>query len=168
MDRLWAPWRVKYLTEVIDKTKGCVFCDIAKSKEDQKNFVFVRRTHCYAVLNLYPYNNGHSMVLPYRHVNDLSKLTSEESQELFELLTYVKELLDETLSPNGYNIGINLGRVAGAGFPGHIHVHIVPRWKGDANFMPVVAGVKVISQSMKMLYGKLVKAHQKRIKKKTK
>lgn len=168
MDKLWAPWRVKYITQ-IGKTKGCVFCRIIADKKDKKNLIFVRGKLCFAVLNLYPYNNGHSLVLPYRHVNDLNKLTPEESREFFDLLNDTRTLLDKVLKPTGYNIGLNLGRAAGAGFPGHLHIHIVPRWKGDVNFMPVVAGTKVISQSMQVLYEDLSREHgrlrkQKRLK----
>ncbi len=163
MDKLWAPWRVNYVTSVVKKTKGCVFCDILKEKKDTQNYIFIRTKHCFAVLNIYPYNNGHILVLPNRHVNDLRKLTADEKQELFTLLEDVQDLTDEVLKPGGYNIGINLGRTAGAGFPGHLHIHVVPRWRGDSNFMPVVANTKVISQSLKVLHKKLLDAHTQRV-----
>ena len=162
MDKLWAPWRVKYITQIIDKTKGCIFCAMIREKKDKKNFIFVRTKYCFGVLNIYPYNNGHVLILPIRHVNDLSKLWKEEREDVLELLNYVKALLDQVLKPTGYNIGMNLGRIAGAGFPGHLHIHLVPRWKGDVNFMPVVGKIKVISQSLKVLYEKLSQAHKKR------
>ncbi len=166
MDKLWAPWRVKYVTELIGKTKGCVFCRMLKEKNDKKNLIFVRSALSFGVLNLFPYNNGHVLILPNRHVNDLSKLSEEEIMDLFRLLNYVKGLLQKALKPAGYNIGINLGRAAGAGFPGHLHVHVVPRWKGDVNFMPVVAQTKVISQSLKVLHEKLTQQHALESKKK--
>lgn len=159
MDKLWAPWRVKYVTEMIGKTKGCVFCNMLKERKDKKNLIVVRTKLSFTVLNLFPYNNGHVLVLPKRHVADLSKLTEEETIDLFRLLNYSKGLLDKTLKPAGYNVGMNLGRVAGAGFPGHLHIHIVPRWKGDSNFMPVIAGTKVISQSLQILHEKLSLQH---------
>lgn len=159
MDKLWAPWRVKYVTEMIGKTKGCVFCRMLKEKKDKKNLILIRTKLSFTVLNLFPYNNGHVLVLPNRHVADLSKLTEEENTDLFRLLNYTKSLLDKTLKPAGYNIGMNLGRVAGAGFPGHLHIHIVPRWKGDSNFMPVIGETKVISQSLKILHEKLSRQH---------
>ena len=162
MDKLWAPWRVKYVTKLIGKTKTNIFGRIAKSKNDRKNLVFVRTRLSYSVLNLYPYNNGHALVIPVRGVTDLKKLTREEREDLFDLLEYTKELLDEVLKPAGYNIGINLGREAGAGFPRHLHIHIVPRWKGDVNFMPVITGTKIISQSLARLYELLVAAHHRR------
>lgn len=158
MDKLWAPWRMTYVTKLIGKAQRCVFCRILKEKKDQKNFIFLRSRHCFAVLNIYPYNNGHSLVMPYRHVNDISKLTPAEEKDLWKVLLHTQELLKRTLAPTGYNIGINLGRAAGAGFPGHVHVHIVPRWAGDVNFMPVTAETKVISRSLQELYKRLVAA----------
>lgn len=155
MDKLWAPWRLKYVSKLIGKTKHCVFCRILKDQKDKKNYIFLRGRYCFAVLNIYPYNNGHSLVMPYRHVNDISKLTSSEQQDLWKVLLQTQQLLDKVVSPQGYNIGINLGRAAGAGFPGHVHVHIVPRWSGDVNFMPITAGTKVISQSLSALYSGL-------------
>jgi len=165
MDKLWAPWRVNYITSATEKTKGCIFCQMLKKKDDHQHLIFTRTEHCFAVLNLYPYNNGHALILPYRHVNDLSKLKPEELADFIVLLNSTKTLLDRTLSPQGYNIGMNIGKAAGAGVPGHIHIHIVPRWKGDVNFMPVTADTKVISQSLRELFDLLVKAQQdKRIK----
>ncbi len=163
MDKLWAPWRSQYLTIIGDqktKKKGCLFCRIAQENTDLKNAVFVRWTHCYAVLNIYPYNNGHSLIVPYRHVRDLSQLKQEERLELFDLMEYVKGLLVRELKPDGFNIGMNIGKAAGAGVPGHIHMHIVPRWSGDINFMPVICQTKVISQSLKELYKRLASAHR--------
>ncbi len=162
MDKLWAPWRIKYITGLIHKQKGCVFCRINKAKKDKKHFVFIRAEYCFAVLNIYPYNNGHVLILPYRHVNDLSKLHKKESADFWNLLNDTKGLLDEVLKPDGYNIGINLGKIAGAGFPGHLHIHVVPRWKGDANFMPVTGNTKVMSQSLKELHERLTRAYKKR------
>ncbi len=157
MERLWAPWRLNYITKIVKEKKDCVFCRIYKEKKDKNNFIFIRQRHSYAVLNIYPYNNGHVLIVSNRHVNDLDKLTREEKLDLISLLEKSKSLLKKVIKPAGYNIGINLGRIAGAGFPGHLHIHLVPRWKGDANFMPVVGGTKVISQSLKSLYEKLVK-----------
>ncbi len=162
MDKLWAPWRVKYITTILKKTKGCVFCKILKQKQDKKNFIYIRSKHCFCVLNIYPYNNGHILILPYRHVAELSKLTKQEKQDLFELLEINKTLIDKVLKPSGYNVGINLGRSAGAGYPDHLHIHMVPRWKSDVNFMPVTADTKVISQSLKTIYDLLKDAYQKR------
>jgi len=167
MDKLWAPWRVKYVTEMIGKTKGCVFCKMLKERKDKKNLIVIRTKLSFTVLNLFPYNNGHILVLPNRHVADFSKLTEEENTDLFRLLNTTKSLLDKILKPAGYNVGKKLVRDAGAGFPGHLHVHIVPRWKGDSNFMPVIGQTKVISQSLQTLHQRLTSQHQLLAKKKS-
>ena len=163
MDKLWAPWRSKYVTSLGGKQKGCVFCHIGKDKrKDRTNFVIFRREYCYAVLNIYPYNNGHLMIVPYRHVNDTAKFRPAERAEFYEAMEEAKILLREVVAAQGLNVGINLGKEAGAGFPGHIHMHIVPRWKGDVNFMPVTANTKVISQSLQEVYKRLIDAYKNR------
>ena len=162
MDKLWAPWRVKYITKIIKSTKGCVFCRIQAQQKDRDNYVVLRMKHCYCVLNIYPYNNGHLLIVPNRHVNNFKGLRRVEREEMMDLLELSQDLLEEIMKPQGYNIGINLGKVAGAGFPGHLHIHVVPRWKGDVNFMPVTAQTKVISQSLQALYEKLTDAYKKR------
>ena len=162
MDKLWAPWRVPYITRILKKDKGCVFCTMLRQKTDAQNYVLIRSRHAYAVLNLYPYNNGHFLIVTNRHADDLDKLKKEEREDLFDLLEEIKALLNRVLKPHGYNIGINLGKAAGAGFPKHLHIHLVPRWKGDVNFMPVTASTKIISQSLKALYKILKDAHQRR------
>ncbi len=166
MKTIWAPWRDAYIRQFSKKEKkGCVFCRLLKAKNDKQNLIFARAEHCFAILNKYPYNNGHALVLPNRHVGTLSRLTAQEKAGLFDLLIDVQELLGDTLSPQGYNVGMNLGRVAGAGEPGHLHFHIVPRWRGDVNFMPVVGDVKVVSQSLAACWDALHKAHQARLRK---
>jgi len=131
-------------------------------KKDKKNLIFIRKPNAFAVLNLYPYSNGHCLILPNRHVGDISKLTQEEYAGLMGLLREVKDLLQSELNPQGFNIGMNLGRIAGAGIPDHVHIHIVPRWKGDHNFMPVTAETKVISQSLSVIYKKIDDAYKNR------
>ena len=162
MDRLWAPWRETYITKILTKQKSCVFCRILASHRDKSHWIFIREPHAYAVLNLYPYSNGHCLVVPNRHVPDISKLSRQEYLALMELLVETKDILQSVLKPHGFNLGLNLGRVAGAGIPGHVHFHIVPRWKGDHNFMPVTAGTKVISQSLSVIYKKLDDAYKKK------
>lgn len=161
MDKLWAPWRVKYVTKIIKRSKHCVFCGILKDKKDRANFVVTRTEHSYAVLNIYPYNNGHMLIVPNRHVGDISDLKRDEREDLLDLLESTKALLDKTMKADGYNIGINLGKAAGAGFPDHVHIHIVPRWQGDVNFMPVTGHTKVISQSLRAFHAILLKAQKK-------
>lgn len=158
MDRLWAPWRTTYITKVIaNQHRACVFCRIINDKRDAKHFIFIRGKFVYAVLNIYPYSNGHCLIIPNRHVNDISKMTKEELSEMMDLLLQTKSRLEKAIKPHGFNVGFNLGRDAGAGLPGHVHMHIVPRWKGDHNFMPVTAKTKVISQSLDDIYKGLVK-----------
>ena len=162
MQRLWAPWRETYITTLTSKPKACVFCRILADKKDKQHFIFIRKPHAYAVLNLYPYSNGHCLVLPNRHVGDISKLSQEEYVALMDLLRETKDLLQKVFKPQGFNVGMNLGRIAGAGIPGHVHVHIVPRWKADHNFMPVTADTKVISQSLSGIYKRISDAYTQR------
>ena len=152
MDKLWAPWRIRYVQS--KKTKQCIFCKALKAAAS-KNYVVFRTRHSLVLLNIFPYNNGHLMVAPVRHLSKLEQLKDYEILDLFKVLAKAKKLLDKVLKPKGYNIGINLSDIAGAGIPGHLHIHIVPRWKGDTNFMPVLAGTKIISQSLDELFRRL-------------
>ena len=158
MDKLWAPWRISYIKG--KRTKGCLFCGVDKSAKKKDYFVF-KTEYSFCLLNIFPYNNGHLMVSPRRHVKDLSYLKDEEMLDLIKALLLAKKLLTKVLKPEGFNIGINVGSVAGAGIPGHLHIHIVPRWKGDTNFMPVLGGTKIISQSLNELHKHLRQAMQK-------
>lgn len=156
MERLWAPWRMNYIKN-FKKEKGCLFCRVFKSKADNKNLIILRSKYCFAMLNLYPYNNGHVMISPIKHVKSIESLNDKEASDLMATVKKIKVMLDLVLKPEGYNIGINIGRPAGAGFDKHLHIHIVPRWSGDSNFMPVLSGTKIISQSIKTLYKELTK-----------
>ena len=162
MKRLWAPWRETYITKLISKQKSCAFCRILAAYKDKRHLIFIRKSYAYAVLNIYPYSNGHCLIVPNRHVGDISRLPQAEYAQLMELLKEAKDLLQTVLEPQGFNVGINIGRIAGAGIPGHVHVHIVPRWSGDHNFMPVTASTKVISQSLSVIYKKLDDAYTQR------
>ena len=153
MDKLWAPWRSKYI--YLRKKKACIFCNNRKSRDTDSRFIVDRTEHSFAILNLYPYNNGHVMVAPFRHVRSLELLNDEELTDLMRLVNKTKRLLDRKMKPHGYNIGLNIGKVSGAGFDSHIHIHIVPRWNGDTNFMPVLADTKVVVESLKVLYKNL-------------
>jgi ATP adenylyltransferase len=150
MNRLWAPWRSKYI--YLRKRKACIFCNNRKSKNTDTRFIVDRTKHSFSMLNLYPYNNGHVMVAPFRHVNSLELLNAEELLDLMQLVNKTKRLLDKKMEPHGYNIGVNIGKIAGAGFDGHVHIHIVPRWNGDTNFMPVMTDTKVVVESLKVLH----------------
>ena len=163
MERLWAPWREQYIKNVNkNQRKGCVFCRILKSKKDAQNHVFMRGDLAYAVLNIYPYSNGHCLIVPNRHVGDLNDMSKDEISGMMELLLKTQALLQKAVSPHGFNVGFNLGRLAGAGIPGHVHMHIVPRWKGDHNFMPVTGHTRVLSQSLNAVYKLLTDAHTQR------
>ncbi len=153
MDKLWAPWRSKYIRRA-KSIKGCIFCSKSKAKKDVLNYIILRSHHSFSMLNIYPYNSGHIMVAPYGHVSDFSKLGDEEMLDLFNLLKDSQLLISKTLKPDGYNIGMNLGRAAGAGYKGHLHIHIVPRWVGDVNFMPICASTRVVSESLNAIYSK--------------
>jgi len=158
MDKLWAPWRIKYLRD--KKQKGCIFCNAARSPK--ASLAIFKTEHSIAMLNIYPYNNGHIMVSPIRHVRGLDELRDEEALDLFRAISKTQKLLKKVLRPDGFNIGINLSRGAGQGITGHIHIHIVPRWIGDTNFMPVIHSTKIISQSLEELSKRLKNADAKR------
>jgi ATP adenylyltransferase len=149
MDRLWAPWRITYIKN--SKQKGCIFCRAAKSQSKRKHYVIFKTGFSIAILNAFPYNNGHAMVSPLRHLRDFSQLKDIEVKDLFRSLNKVKKMLDKALKPDGYNIGVNISKSAGAGIANHLHIHIVPRWAGDTNFMPVIYNTKVVSQSLEEL-----------------
>ena len=153
MRRLWAPWRMEYIRKV---GKGaCFLCEMLSASDDRTNLVLLRGKTCAMVINRYPYNNGHLMVCPCRHISDIATATSDERLETMNLVASAVEALRKIMRPDGFNIGLNLGRAAGAGLEEHIHTHIVPRWNGDTNFMPVMAEVKVIPQSLLDLWDQL-------------
>jgi ATP adenylyltransferase len=154
MDQLWAPWRLGYILKAKDAPAGepCFLCAGLGQNEDRKNLIASRTGRSVVVLNRYPYNNGHLLIAPQAHKGNLSDLDPEEVLDTQRTLSRMVEVLQELVQPDGYNIGLNLGRVAGAGLPGHLHWHIVPRWSGDTNFMPVLGDVKVIAQSLEALY----------------
>lgn len=153
MNKLWAPWRIKYVSK--GKTKGCVFCKAFKEKNDKKNFVVFRSKYSFAILNTFPYNNGHVMVVSNKHVASLEKLTEKEILDMNKVLKIMISRLKKAIKPAGFNVGINLGKVSGAGIDKHLHIHLVPRWFGDTNFMPVISDTKIISQSLAELYKKI-------------
>lgn len=134
------------------KSKRCIFCGNRTPGFDKKRYIISRSEYAFTMLNLYPYNNGHIMVAPFRHVGAIEKLSDAELLDMMSLLKKSKKMLDKKLKPHGYNIGVNLGKAGGAGFDGHLHIHIVPRWPGDTNFMPVVADIKIVSDSLSRLY----------------
>jgi ATP adenylyltransferase len=152
MEPLWAPWRLSYVTVAKPGPGDCFICAAGASTEDRANHVVLRTEHALVILNRFPYNNGHLLVCPRAHKAHLAELTDAEALDLQRALARMTGALDETMRPDGYNVGLNLGRAAGAGLPGHLHWHLVPRWNGDTNFMPVLADVRVIVQSLDALY----------------
>ena len=149
MDTLWAPWRMEYIRQ--PKTGGCFLCANFRSSEDRANLVLHRGETCGLVMNRYPYNNGHLMVAPYRHIASMHEMTDAERLEMMRLSDRGIAALRSVVRPDGFNLGINLGRVAGAGLETHLHLHIVPRWSGDTNFMPVVGHTKIVPQALEDL-----------------
>lgn len=156
MDQLWAPWRMSYVQNVDTNDKGCIFCTKPIETEDRKNLILHRGDHVFVLMNLFPYNNGHLMVIPYRHTSDIIDLPPETTAELWSKLCLCRQALSAAFHPDGFNIGMNIGRIAGAGIDQHVHLHIVPRWNGDTNFMPVVGKTKVISQGIEETYDQLL------------
>lgn len=159
MENLWSPWRSQYIQSFHQKKNdnSCVFCLMKdENPNNSDNLLVYKGELSFIVLNLYPYNNGHLMVIPYRHLANFMDLTDEELKEIMQLLKLAQAGLTEILHPEGFNIGLNMGKCAGAGIDQHIHFHIVPRWNGDTNFMPVLGEVKIISQDLLEIKNKLL------------
>jgi len=150
MEKMWSPWRSIYIDSFIkEKGNGCIFCDVDESKiTDNDSLLVYFGINCFVIMNLYPYNNGHLMVVPKRHLSDFSLLTFEEKNEVMQLIDDSISALRMTCKPQGFNVGANIGKAAGAGIDDHLHFHIVPRWNGDTNFMPVLGEVKIISKEL--------------------
>jgi ATP adenylyltransferase len=158
---LWAPWRIGYIKGLAEK-RDCFICDDVKNPaSDSDNFVLWRTSQSLVMLNRFPYNNGHLLIAPIRHVAGLDQLDDKELLEITKLIVASQKVLSLAVNPHGFNVGLNFGRCAGAGLPGHLHIHVVPRWDGDTSFMDVCAGTDVISQSMKELYSLLKAASAK-------
>jgi ATP adenylyltransferase len=155
-EHLFRPWRMQYVTAP-DAGDGCFMCTAVAAGDPAANHLVARREHTLAILNAYPYNSGHVMVAPLRHVGDLADLEPAEAAEAMELVVECLGALRAEYSPDGFNVGVNLGRVAGAGLPGHVHIHVVPRWEGDSNFMPVVAETKVLPEALEDTYRRLAR-----------
>ncbi len=161
MEKLWSPWRSQYIESFKEKNEkyNCIFCSAREDDINDKNsLVVLKGKNTFIVLNLYPYNNGHLMVVPYKHINTLADLNDEEKIEIFNNIELSVKALKKISSPDAFNIGVNLGRAAGAGIDDHIHFHVVPRWNGDTNFMPVLGEVKVLSQDLLDTKNKLISA----------
>jgi len=156
MDYLWTPWRYDYVTTV-DQATSCIFCDAPK-ESDEKAFIVYRGTHCYVILNIYPYTNGHVMIVPFVHLDELQKLPAPAANEMMALTQRMESALRSLYRPHGINLGMNLGKAGGAGVAGHIHMHILPRWVADANFLSVIGETRVLPEALQVTWEKLRKA----------
>ncbi len=155
-EQLWAPWRMKYIkAENKSEGEGCIFCFKPQADHDKENLILFRSSHSFVIMNLYPYNNGHLMVVPYQHAGDLNTLPPETLLDFMQTTQKSITALRESMRPDGFNLGVNLGRVAGAGIDDHVHLHIVPRWNGDTNFMPIIGDIKVMPEYISDTYGRL-------------
>ncbi|HEX7960299.1 MAG TPA: HIT domain-containing protein [Terriglobales bacterium] len=159
MDYLWTPWRYAYITES-QSAAACIFCEKLNEKDDAKALIVHRGLHCFICLNAYPYNNGHAMVVPYAHLDQLLKLPDESATEMMQLTQQLEAVLRDLYHPDGINLGMNLGKAAGAGVAGHIHMHVLPRWSGDTNFMTVVAETRVLPEALETTYARMKKAFE--------
>jgi ATP adenylyltransferase len=154
--RIWAPWRLAYVKDAAkDIEEDCIFCAKPAAGDDEASLIVHRGQHCFVILNLFPYTNGHLMVAPYAHIGRLQELPEETVAEMMALAQRAMSRLEEAYEPHGYNVGFNQGRVAGAGVEHHIHLHVVPRWGGDTNFMPVIADTRVMPQTLEQSYESL-------------
>jgi len=162
MKRIWSPWRSRHVERLASNPNAVrgVFASIANGDSDERNLVLWRGKHVFVLMNLYPYNSGHLLIVPYREIADYERLDPEERAEIAEVTAQCISWLRETLKPDGFNVGMNLGSAGGAGVPEHLHVHVVPRWAGDTNFMPVTGETKVIPESVRDTYLKLQKVVQ--------
>ncbi|NDD05789.1 MAG: HIT domain-containing protein [Proteobacteria bacterium] len=155
MKQLWAPWRMTFLKDENVMRTGCVFCNLLKEEQDSKNLILHRSKTSFVILNKYPYNNGHLMVVPLKHTADFDTLNASELAELMDLSNHCMKALKEVYQPEGYNFGLNLGAAGGAGIREHLHFHLVPRWLGDTNFMPVLADIKTMPQHLEESFKQL-------------
>ena len=153
MKHIWAPWRIEYIRA--PKAKGCIFCDKSAERKDAENLILYRGQKNFVILNLYPYNPGHLMVAPYRHIASPEEMTKEERNEYFDIVNLCLKALRDEFAPGGFNVGINMGRAAGAGIEDHVHSHIVPRWNGDTNFITTIGDVRVVPEALSDTYKKL-------------
>lgn len=155
LERLWTPWRMEYMGSAGTESGDCIFCAALAADDDEKLLILHRSEATFVIMNAFPYNTGHVMVTPNRHVGELTDLGKEERGELMELTNRCIEVIRDVLSPEGFNTGMNLGKVGGAGVPGHLHMHVVPRWLGDTNFMPLVGKTKVLPELLEDTAAKL-------------
>jgi ATP adenylyltransferase len=154
MERLWTPWRMEYIKNA-GRMDGCIFCDLPGAGDDEGTLILARGALSFVIMNKFPYNSGHLMVAPFRHAGDFRDLTPDELAEMTALSQRCMAALTETLAPHGFNLGVNQGHIAGAGVADHIHLHVVPRWGGDTNFMTTVGEIKILPEALEQTYARL-------------
>ncbi len=161
-ERLYTPWRMKYINQ--KKIDGCVFCNALneQSDNDRENFLVYRGQYTFTMMNIYPYNTGHLLILPYAHVSHLNQTSAESHFEMITLVTYFTDLLSDLMKPDGFNLGMNIGKAAGAGIDSHLHFHIVPRWNGDSNFVSVVGETRVLPEELGTTYSRIIESLRQR------
>lgn len=157
MDYLWTPWRYAYVSTA-EKANGCVFCELVKLGDDEKAHIVYRGKHCFVVLNAFPYTPGHVMIVPYQHLDELRKLPQEAANEMIALSQRMESVLRELYHPDGINLGMNIGKAAGAGIAGHIHMHALPRWVADANFLSVVGETRILPEALDLTWKRISEA----------
>lgn len=156
---MWSPWRMPYIAAEVDHgfaEPACVFCDLPARRDDDRTYILYRGARAFVIMNLYPYNNGHLMVVPYAHVDSIARLDGDTLSEMMVLVQRAQAVVEASMRPQGFNIGVNQGRAAGAGIADHVHMHLVPRWVGDTNFMPVMGDVRVMPQHLDETYALLL------------
>jgi ATP adenylyltransferase len=154
MDYLWTPWRYAYVSSS-QRSGGCIFCDAPKENDDAKTLIVDRGQHCYVILNAFPYTPGHVMVVPFAHVDELQKLPTEAAHEMISLSQRMETLLRELYKPDGINLGMNIGKAAGAGIAGHIHMHVLPRWVADSNFVSVIGETRILPELLEETWNRM-------------
>jgi ATP adenylyltransferase len=154
MDYLWTPWRYAYVSAT-EKTGRCIFCEAPQEKDDAKTYIVHRDEHCFVILNAYPYTPGHVMIVPYEHLDELQKLPAAAANEMMALSQRMESVLRELYRPDGINLGMNIGKAAGAGIAGHIHMHVLPRWVADANFMSVVGETRILPETLEVTWARM-------------
>jgi ATP adenylyltransferase len=157
MDRIFTPWRYNYVSQA-EKVAGCVFCNLASEKDDRQAFIVHRAEHCFVVLNAFPYTSGHVMVVPYAHLDTLAQLPKPAADEMMALTQRMESVLRSVYRPEGVNVGMNIGKAAGAGVAGHIHMHVLPRWTADSNFMTTISETRVLPEDLAVTWERLTKA----------
>ncbi len=157
MDYLWTPWRYAYITAA-DRAPGCIFCDKIAENDDRKNFIVHRGEHCFVILNAFPYTSGHVMVVPYAHLDQLVKVPTGAAHEMMDLSQRMEDTLRKVYNAEGVNLGMNIGKCAGAGIAGHVHMHVLPRWTADANFVSVVGETRILPETLETTYEKITEA----------